>query len=105
MKSGFDKHATVTELAKRMQVTYQTALAAWDRVCGLMREELTGGKAVRIEGVGLLYPQERKAREGMDAFRHERTFFPARMIAKFRGCPSLRDALGKLPCGDNTKEG
>lgn len=93
------------ELARRMQVTYQTALTAWDGVCDLMREELAGGKAVRIGGVGLLYPQERKAREGMDAFRNERAFFPARMIAKFRAYPSLRDALGKLPCGDTTKEG
>jgi len=102
---GINKAKFVQKLAKRLDVTIATANTAWEGVCGLIFEELSAGRPVKVERVGTLHAQERKAREGMDAFRHERTFFPARMIAKFRGCPSLRDALGKLPCGDNTKEG
>ena len=105
MIQGINKAKFVQKLAKRLDVTIATANTAWEGVCELIFEELSAGRPVKVERVGTLHAQERKARAGMNAFKNERTFFPARMLVKFKPMEGMKESVGKLPCGTTTKEG
>ena len=86
----------ITKVASEAEMTKKHAEELLDATVGIILESVCSGKAVQLQGLGVLEPKERAERVIVHPGTGERTIAPAKMQINFRPAPSIKDELKNL---------
>lgn len=93
MSKPMTKTQLVAALAERMGSDKKSAGAALDAVCGLITDEVGGGGAVTLPGVGKIYCRERAERMVRNPSTGEQIKKPADKVVKMTIAKALKDSV------------
>lgn len=93
MTKPMTKTQLVAVLAERMGSDKKTATAALDAVCGVITDEVSGGGAVTLPGVGKIYCRERPERMVRNPSTGEQMKKEADKVVKMTIAKALKDSV------------
>ena len=93
MAKPMTKTQLVAALAEKMDSDKKSAGAALDAITAIITEEVSGGGAVTLPGVGKIYCRERPARMVRNPATGEQMQKPADRVAKVTIAKALKDVI------------
>ncbi len=87
------KTQLVAAIAEAMESDKKTATAALDAVTGIITQEVSGGGAVTLPGVGKIYCRERPARQVRNPATGEMIEKDADKVVKMTIAKALKDSV------------
>lgn len=93
MTKPMTKTQLVATLAERMGTDKKSATAALDAVCAVITDEVSGGGAVTLPGVGKIYCRERPERMVRNPSTGEQMKKEADKVVKMTIAKALKDSV------------
>jgi DNA-binding protein HU-beta len=93
MAKPMTKTQLVTALADQMGADKKSAGAALDAIVGVITQEVSGGGAVTLPGVGKIYCRERPARMVRNPATGEQIHKAADKVVKMTIAKALKDSV------------
>ncbi|MEN8710131.1 MAG: HU family DNA-binding protein [Paracoccaceae bacterium] len=93
MTKPMTKTQLVATLAERMGTDKKSATAALDAVCGVITDEVSGGGAVTLPGIGKIYCRERPERMVRNPSTGEQMKKEADKVVKMTIAKALKDSV------------
>lgn len=87
------KTQLVTALAEKLDSDKKSATAALDAIVGVITDEVSGGGAVTLPGVGKIYCRERPARMVRNPATGEQIHKDADKVVKMTIAKALKDSV------------
>jgi DNA-binding protein HU-beta len=92
-KSPLTKAQLVTALSEKLDTDKKTATAALEAVTGIITDEVSGGGAVTLPGVGKIYCRERPERMVRNPATGEQIKKEADKVVKMTIAKALKDSV------------
>ncbi len=93
MAKPLTKTQLVAALAEKMDSDKKSAAAALDAIVGVITDEVSGGGAVTLPGVGKIYCRERPARMVRNPATGEQMHKDADKVVKMTIAKALKDSV------------
>ena len=93
MAKAMTKTQLVAALAEKMDSDKKSAGAALDAICDVITEEVSGGGAVTLPGVGKIYCRERPERMVRNPATGEQFKKPADKVVKMTIAKALKESV------------
>ena len=93
MAKTMTKTQLVAALAEKMDSDKKSAGAALDAICDVITEEVSGGGAVTLPGVGKIYCRERPERMVRNPATGEQFKKPADKVVKMTIAKALKESV------------
>ncbi|CAN0598523.1 MAG: HU family DNA-binding protein [Paracoccaceae bacterium] len=93
MAKPLTKTQLVTALAEKMDSDKKSATSALDAIIGVITDEVSGGGAVTLPGVGKIYCRERPARMVRNPATGEQIHKEADKVVKMTIAKALKDSV------------
>ena len=93
MAKPLTKTQLVAALSEKLDSDKKTAVAALDAIVGVITDEVSGGGAVTLPGVGKIYCRERPARMVRNPATGEQMHKDADKVVKMTIAKALKDSV------------
>jgi len=93
MTKPLTKTQLVAAIAEKMDTDKKTAGAALDAICGIITDEVSGGGAVTLPGVGKVFCRERPERMVRNPATGEQMKKEADKVVKMTIAKALKDSV------------
>ena len=86
----------IESVIDKLGITKKDAARIVETVFEIMKEQIAGGKTVKISGYGSFLVKDKKARRGRNPHTGDEIEISARKVLTFKSSPVLRKALNRV---------